>query len=100
MRVFPFTQISIELQGRDFDKPERMFLSVVNSFYNSTSQKTDVRELIPEFFYLPEMFININNLNLGALENGQEVNDVSTPCNNNPYDFIMIMRSVLENDIN
>ena len=98
MRVFPFTQISIELQGRDFDKPERMFLSVVNSFYNSTSQKTDVRELIPEFFYLPEMFININNLNLGALENGQEVNDVSTPCNNNPYDFIMIMRSVLEND--
>ena len=57
-----------------------------------------MRELIPEFFYLPEMFININNLNLGHLENGQEVNDVVTPCNNNPYDFIMIMRSVLEND--
>ena len=97
-RLFPFTHISIELQGYDFDKPERMFLSVINSFNNSTTQKTDVRELIPEFFYLPEMFININNLNLGVLENGEEVNDVKTPCNNNPYDFIMIMRAVLEND--
>ena len=97
-RLFPFTHISIELQGYDFDKPERMFLSVANSFLNSTSQKTDVRELIPEFFYLPEMFININGLNLGFLQNGQEVNDVETPCNNNPYDFIMVMRSVLESD--
>ena len=98
LRLFPFTHISIELQGYDFDKPERMFLSVANSFLNSTSQKTDVRELIPEFFYLPEMFININGLNLGFLQNGQEVNDVETPCNNNPYDFIMVMRSALESD--
>ena len=98
MRLFPFTHISIELQGNDFDKPERLFLSVVDSFINSTTQKTDVRELIPEFFYLPELFTNINNLNLGFLENGEEVNDVITPCNNNPYDFIMVMRSVLESD--
>ena len=97
-RLFPFTHISIELQGNGFDKPERLFLSVYNSFYNSTSQKTDVRELIPEFFYLPEMFLNINKLNLGILEDGKEVNDVNTPCNNNPYDFIIVMRSVLEND--
>ena len=98
MRIFPFTHISIELQGSNFDQPERLFLSVVNSFNNSTTQKTDVRELIPEFFYLPEMFININRLNLGNLEEGQEVNDAITPCNNNPYDFIMVMRGVLEND--
>ena len=97
-RLFPFTHISIELQGHGFDNPDRLFLSVENSFFNSTSQKTDVRELIPEFFYLPEMFLNINKLNLGVLENGQEVNDVITPCNNNPYDFIMIMRSVLESN--
>ena len=98
MRLFPFTHISIELQGHGFDKPDRLFLSVANSFYNSTTQKHDVRELIPEFFYLPEMFLNINGLNMGILENGQEVNDVQTPCNNNPYDFIMIMKSVLESN--
>ena len=98
MRLFPFTHISIELQGQGFDKPDRLFISVKNSFYNSTSQKGDVRELIPEFFYLPEMFKNINKLNMGKLETGEEVNDVATPCHNNPYDFIMTMRNVLENN--
>ena len=98
MRLFPFTHISIELQGDGFDKPDRLFLSVKNSFYNSTTQKTDIRELIPEFFYLPEMFLNINKLNMGTLENGEEVNNVLTPCNNNPYDFIMIMKNVLESN--
>ena len=99
MRLFPFTHISIELQGQGFDKPDRLFLSVKTSFFNSTSQKGDVRELIPEFFYLPEMFRNLNKLNMGKLETGEEVNDVKTPCHNNPYDFIMTMRSVLENNI-
>ena len=98
MRIFPFTHISIELQGHEFDKPDRLFLSVVNTFHNSTTQKTDVRELIPEFFYLPEMFLNVNKLNMGILENGTEVNDIETPCHNNPYEFIMVMKTVLESD--
>ena len=97
-RLFPFTHISIELQGQKFDNADRLFLSVKNSFYNSITQKTDVRELIPEFFYLPEMFLNINSLNLGKLEDGTVVNDVLTPCQNNPYDFIMTMRTVLESE--
>ena len=98
MRIFPFTHISIELQGHEFDKPDRLFISVVNTFYMSTTQKTDVRELVPEFFFLPEMFLNVNNLNMGVLENGTEVNDIKTPCHNNPYEFIMIMKTVLESD--
>ena len=98
MRLFPFTHISIELQGHGFDNPERQFLSVANTFYNSTTQKTDIRELIPEFFFLPEMFLNINNLNMGKLEDGTEVNDTKTPCHNNPYEFIMIMKTVLESE--
>ena len=97
-RLFPFTHISIELQGNKFDNPDRMFLSVKNSFYNSCTQKTDVRELIPEFFYLPEMFLNINGLNFGTLEDGTIVNDVLTPCQNNPYDFVITMKTVLESE--
>ena len=98
MRIFPFTHIAIELQGSKFDQPDRLFLSVENSFFNSTTQKTDVRELIPEFFYLPEIFLNINDLNMGQLENGEKVNDISTPCHNNPYEFVQTMRSVLESN--
>ena len=98
MRLFPFVHISIELQGQKFDDPNRLFLSVKQSFYNSVTQKTDVRELIPEFFYLPEMFRNINNLNMGKLENGQEVDNVETPCNDDPYDFVITMKSALESN--
>ena len=98
MRIFPFTHIAIELQGSRFDQPDRLFLSVENSFYNSTTQKTDVRELIPEFFYLPEIFLNINDLNMGTLENGQKVNNILTPCNNNPYEFVLTMKTILESN--
>ena len=98
IRLFPFSHISIELQGKKFDNANRLFFSVSNSFNNSTTQKTDVKELIPEFFYLPEMFLNLNDLNLGKLDDGNLVNDVITPCNNNPYDFIMTMRHVLESN--
>ncbi len=98
IRLFPFSHISIELQGKKFDNANRLFFSVANTFKNSTTQKTDVKELIPEFFYLPEMFLNINDLNLGTLDNGNIINEALTPCNNNPYDFIMTMRSVLESN--
>ena len=98
MRIFPFTHIAIELQGSKFDQPDRLFISVKSSFFNSTTQKTDVRELIPEFFYLPEIFLNINNLNMGVLENGEKVNDILTPCNNNPYEFVKTMKIILESN--
>ena len=99
MRIFPFTHISVELQGSKFDDANRLFLSVKNSFFNSITEKMDVRELIPEFFYLPEIFININDINFGVEENGNKVNDVLTPCKNNPYEFIRTMKTILENDI-
>ena len=98
MRIFPFTHISIELQGNKFDDPNRLFFSVNQSFINSTTQKTDVRELIPEFFYFPDIFLNINELNMGTREDGVKVNDVLTPCNNNPYEFIFTMKKILESN--
>ena len=98
MRIFPFTHISIELQGNALDDPNRLFLSVVKSFNNSISQKTDVRELIPEFFYLPEMFLNINDINLGKEEDNSIVYNVTTPCNNNAYCFVEMMKRIFENN--
>jgi len=98
MRLFPFTHISIELQGNKFDDPNRLFFSVKQSFFNSTTQKTDVRELIPEFFYFPEIFLNINELNMGIKDDGTRVNDVITPCDNNPYEFIFTMKKILEGE--
>ena len=79
IRLFPYSFISIELQGDGFDNPNRLFFSIQDTFYNISSQKSDLRELIPEFFYLPEMFMNINCLNLGNRAHGEYINDVDIP---------------------
>lgn len=38
-----------------------------------------IQELIPEFYYLPEMFVNFNNYNLGVMDDGTVVSDVELP---------------------
>ena len=101
-RVFPYTNISIELQGDKFDDPNRMLLSVYKSFEASSSHEGDLRELIPEFFYLPELFINRNNLDLKIKnkKNKNKSNDVILPnwANNNNYIFITKMKTFLESE--
>ena len=79
IRLFPYSFTSIELQGDGFDNPNRLFFSIKDTFFNISSQKSDLRELIPEFFYLPEMFMNINCLNFGSRVKGENINDVIIP---------------------
>ena len=104
LRLFPYSFMSIEMQGENFDTPNRLFYSVPKTFSNMTSQKSDLRELIPEFFYLPEMFININNINFGTLSEGKKVDDCLIPNDNKGETFekfcifIDEMRNDLEND--
>lgn len=79
-----------------------MFLSIDNSFYCSTTQKGDVREIIPEFFFLPEIFYNLNNINFGerVFSNNERtvVSDVALPIwsENNGYKFVTKLKEVLE----
>lgn len=53
------------------------------------------QELIPEFYYLPEMFVNSNGYNLGIREDEVVVNDVDLPpWAKKPEDFVRINRMV------
>jgi hypothetical protein len=104
VRIFPYTYISIEIQGENFDDPDRLFTSMQKTFESATTFKDDVRELIPEFYILPEMFLNKNNLNLDqnmpdSYNNYNIINDVKLPlwCNNNPIYFVIQLRRYLEN---
>lgn len=55
------------------------------------------QELIPEFYYLPEMFVNSNGYNLGVREDEVVVNDVDLPpWAKKPEDFVRINRMVRE----
>ena len=103
VRVFPFSSMRIELQGKSFDDPNRLFNSLKDSFSCALTQKSDVRELIPEFFFFPELFYNMNLLNLGEIKNRQTnietpVNDISIPkwANNDAYIFVNKHRMFLE----
>ena len=73
IRLFPYSFCAIELQGNNFDEPNRLFYSIEKTLFNLITQLSDIRELIPEFFYLPEMLMNINNINF---PNGSFIDDV------------------------
>jgi hypothetical protein len=101
-RIFPYSNISIELQGDKFDDPNRLLVSVNKSFEGCTSHEGDVRELCPEFFYLPEIFENQNNLDLKikSAKNIYKNNDVILPkwADNNRYIFITKLKTYLESE--
>ena len=103
VRVFPFSYLRIEIQGKNFDEPNRLFNSVESSFTCAITQKSDLRELIPEMFCFPEMFYNMNNLSLGEIYDEKAkinklVNDIALPpwSANNGYLFISYHRELLE----
>lgn len=55
-----------EYQGGHFDLADRMFHSVREAWFSASKHNmADVKELIPEFFYLPEFLLNSNNFDLG-----------------------------------
>ena len=102
-RIFPYSYVAIEIQGEKFDDPDRIFTSMQKTFESVTTLKDDLRELIPEFYMLPELFLNNNNLNLAQNKLDSEnnliiINDVKLPlwCNNNAITFVVELRRYLE----
>ena len=103
VRTLPFAFDRIELQGKTFDDPNRLFNNFLSSFNCASTQKSDLRELIPEIFCFPELFINSNDFYFGEILNVdnnkyERVQNVVLPkwCNNNEYDFIYKHRMCLE----
>uniref|UniRef100_A0A914S664 BEACH domain-containing protein n=1 Tax=Parascaris equorum TaxID=6256 RepID=A0A914S664_PAREQ len=57
-----------------------------------------LRELIPELFYMPEMLLNGNDLDLGSRDDGAVLGDVVLPpWARSPEHFIALHRQALEN---
>ena len=86
IRLFPYSFLAIEQQGKGFDSPNRLFFSIEDTLFNISFVKSDLRELIPEFYYFPEMFWNLNKVNFGIRENNCLVDDVEMPKDINRID--------------
>jgi hypothetical protein len=100
IRLPPFVQSFILLQGGTFDHPDRLFYSIEGAWTSSSRDNgSDVRELIPEFFYLPEFLTNINGYNFGVRQgDGGSVDNVILPpwAKGDPKIFIAKHREALE----
>ncbi|XP_070506082.1 neurobeachin isoform X4 [Chironomus tepperi] len=99
IRLEPFTTMFLALQGGKFDHADRIFSSVSLSWKNSQRDTSDVKELIPEWYFLPEMFYNQSEYRLGARDDGNTVSDVELPpWAKTPEEFVRINRMALESE--
>ncbi|KAG7390907.1 hypothetical protein PHYPSEUDO_006391 [Phytophthora pseudosyringae] len=99
IRLEPFTALALELQGGVFDHPDRLFRSIPASWTSASRDNfQDVRELIPEFFYLPEFLYNANDCMFGTTQGGEEVCHVILPpwTHGDPREFVRLNRRALE----
>lgn len=100
LRLQPYTHMSLALQGGTFDKADRLFYHIENSWLSASRENLqDVRELIPEFYYLPDFLVNRNQLQLGITQKNEVISDVVLPAwvpNQDPKEFIRLHRMALE----
>ena len=92
MRYSPFCNIQWDIFNGNWDTPERIFIDV--SKHLSCSQRVN-HEMIPEMFYFPEIFMNLNNF---SFENGKEIVSQFPDWASSPYSFVTIMREILNSD--
>nr|GLL18344.1 BEACH domain-containing protein B isoform X1 [Ipomoea trifida] len=100
LRLEPFTALHRNLQGGKFDHADRLFQGVEGTFRNCLTNTSDVKELIPEFFYMPEFLINSNAYHFGVKQDGEPLGDVVLPkwAKGSPEEFISKHREALESE--
>ncbi|OKO99835.1 Beige protein -like protein [Penicillium subrubescens] len=100
IRLQPFVKSYLLLQGGTFDHADRLFYSIRKTWESaSRGNMTDVRELIPEFFYLPEFLVNSNKYDFGLLQDmTTAIDSVELPpwAKGDPKIFIEKHREALE----
>ena len=104
IRQHPYTEIHLEVQNCQFDVPNRLFIGQKEL----TTLEDKHQELIPELFYLPELYININNYAFGSIKNiinnetvEQKLDDFILPkwADDDPRKFTLYFHILLESKI-
>lgn len=96
--VRQYPEYMLRFQNGKFDAPDRLFSSIERTWESAYNSLTDVKELIPEFYFDHQFLLNKYNLNLGIRSDKKEVHHVQLPkwSNNDPKKFIKILRKALE----
>jgi neurobeachin-like protein 1/2 len=99
MRVEPYTSLHIQLQDGRIDRADRLFDSLGAAWKGCISNPSDAKELIPELFYNPDIFVNINNIDFGKTQGNRQIHNIVLPTwAKDPHDFVYKHREALESE--
>ena len=84
------------MQENNFESSNRTFHSVSDAWQNCQRDSSDVKELIPEFYSVPEFLTNFNNYQFGQTSDDHAIDDVTLPkWAQTPEDFVRMNRAVI-----
>ena len=79
-RLDPFS-IFFFILHRGYDHPNRMFLKMKETWNSAAiASAADVKELIPQMYKVPELFVNHANLPITCNQDGEDLNQVVLPA--------------------
>ncbi|CAI2372614.1 unnamed protein product [Moneuplotes crassus] len=101
VRIPPFCDGLIKFQSGKLDCADRMFSDIAFSYHLALNESLDVRELIPETIFLPEMYKNHLKINFGETQDGQKVDQVFLPewAKDDPYQFTCKFKEIFESSL-
>ena len=74
IRIFPYAYNQIKCQGGSFDSPSRQFDSIQDMCNIFKEEQSVTIELVPEFYFVPEIFLNLNYCFYGKINiNNQQL---------------------------
>ena len=98
MRINPFTNDMIKFQSNNFDVPDRQYADIKQTIFLCQRMNNN-REIIPEFFCIPEIYINLNDNDFGKQKDDIRVHNISfEPYAKNPIEFCYILKNMINND--
>ena len=98
MRANPFTNNMIKFQSNCFDIPDRQYANMKQTIFLCQRMNNN-REMIPELFSIPEIYINLNKNDFGKQKDGVRVHDVIfEPYADNPIEFSYLIKDLINNN--
>jgi WD40 repeat protein len=101
-RLEPFSTMALNFQGGKFDHADRLFYDIGHSWRSASSAggMSDVKEIVPEFFYLPDFLCNNSRFDIGEFQNGTWLDSVKLPrwAKGDPRRFIKLHKMALESE--
>ncbi|XP_023319661.1 protein FAN [Eurytemora carolleeae] len=84
------------LQNGRFDHPDRMFNSIPQTWRNVTTNQSDFKELVPQFYQSGDFLTNNLGIDFGVRQSGKRIGDVQLPpWAVSPDDFVAKLRTAL-----